>query len=63
MITANDLIAGTKFFDPNYGLLTVVCDRGACTHDHRDAYSVHVRMGSMEFFNAYFGDETFERVA
>ena len=62
MITANDLTAGTKFFDPNYGLLTAVCDRGACSHERRDAYSVHVRMGMMEFFNAYFDNETFERV-
>lgn len=62
MITANDLTTGTTFFDPNYGRLTVVCDRGLCTHDKRDRYSVHVRLGSSEFFNAYFDDETFKQV-
>lgn len=63
MLTANDLTAGTKFYDPNYGTLTAVCERGMCSHEKRDRYSVHVRLGSMEFFNAYFDDETFEKVA
>ena len=62
-ITANELTAGTKFFDPNYGVLTAVCDRGACTHDKRDRYSVHVRIGQSDFFNAYFDDDTFKRVS
>lgn len=62
MLTANDLTAGTKFFDANYGVLVAMCDRGACTHDRRDRYSVHVRLGSSEFFNAYHDTDTFEKV-
>lgn len=62
MITANDLTAGTRFLDPDYGILTAVCDRGLCTHDKRDSFSVHVRWGRSEFFNAYNDDDTFDKV-
>lgn len=62
MITARDLNEGVRYFDPRYGVLTVMCDRGMCSHEKRDRYSVHVRCGSMEFFNAYYDDETFRQV-
>lgn len=61
-ITANDLKAGVRYVDTVAGQtmnLTVVCDRGLCTHDKRDRYSVHVRGAGAEFFNAYHDDETF----
>ena len=62
-ITANELTAGVTFSGEVSGQtvrMSVVCNRGMCSHEKRDRYSVHVRAGSMEFFVAYYDDDTFQ---
>jgi len=61
-VRADELVPGTRFVDPTAQRerVEVVCPRGACSHEERDRYSVHVRRigGGMEWFSAFHdGDE------
>jgi hypothetical protein len=65
-VRADELVPGTRFVDPTAQRerVEVVCPRGACTHEERDRYSVHVRRigGSMQWFSAFHDDEALELV-
>jgi hypothetical protein len=64
-IRADQLVVGSRFFEEVAGRryrVEVVCPRGACAHERRDRWTVHLReIGTAgEWFSAHHDDQEFE---